>query len=254
MTTIIYPYLAKQSVWHEIIYSIRSVEKHFKGDFEICIVGNMPKGIDPKKVTYIPYKKNNNLPYARYMDAQLKLLAAVNDNRVSEDFVCMYDDIYFNEDTNIDLIRYRSLVATKKADYFKIEDIGGNGSQEWKLLLLKSFEILRAQCVTPYDFETHFPRWVNKYSFLEVAKIFDLANTAYQRWTLYYSCLSQLHGLEVKYYNEGNERLKVGFYGNKAAVYDLKGYAIINHNDIGLNSLLKKKISDLFYKKSKFEL
>lgn len=45
MIKIFYPYWAKASRWEELKYSLRSLEKNFKQDFEVWIVGDLPEWV-----------------------------------------------------------------------------------------------------------------------------------------------------------------------------------------------------------------
>lgn len=251
MISVVYPYLGGKAVWQEMIYSLRSLEKHFKEDFEVVIVGDMPEGINRDKVIHIQHKKNHALENARYMDAQLKLIAALESPLVSHEFLCMYDDIYFNKDFTANFFR-NTLLAQRDRTYYSLEQIGGSGSREWKLLLLKTMQALKNHGILGKDFESHLPRWVEKEKMLEVVAQFDLKNTAYQRWTLYYNYILSKKKQNVLFYRD-YEIIKAGYYLGESPTKDIDDYWFINHNDEGLSVNLKKKIKKLFPEKSRFE-
>jgi hypothetical protein len=252
MISVVYPYLGGKAIWREMIYSLRSLEKHFKEEFQVVIVGDMPDGIDKNKVIYIAHEKNYDLEHPRYMDAQLKLIAALESPLVSDEFLCMYDDIYFNKDFDADFFR-NTLLAQRKTTFKTIAEIPGNGSHEWKRLLLKSMNLLQEHDLQAYNFESHLPRWVNKAILKEVVKKFDLRNSAYQRWTLYYNYLLSKEIVNVLYFRE-HEYIKAGYYFDESPTDDIIEYWFINHNDAGLSEKLKKALKKLFPNKSRFEL
>jgi hypothetical protein len=252
MISVVYPYLGGKAIWREMIYSLRSLEKHFKEEFQVVIVGDMPDGIDKNKVIYIPHEKNYDLEHPRYMDAQLKLIAALESPLVSDEFLCMYDDIYFNKDFDADFFR-NTLLGQRNRTYNSLDEISGSGSREWKMLLLKTMNKLRSQNLTATDFESHLPRWVRKDVMKDVVDVFKLKDEAHQRWTLYYNCLLFNQKMEVLYYRE-HEIIKAGYYLGESPTQDISKYWFINHNDAGLSEKLKKALKKLFPNKSRFEL
>jgi hypothetical protein len=103
MTDIVY-ILGNGSKWqnNEIRYSLRSYFKHLTGIGKVFIVGHDP-GIF-KDVIHIPYQDKYAKNKAR--NIYEKILAACNDERVSDDFLCSSDDTFLLADNNLDNFPY----------------------------------------------------------------------------------------------------------------------------------------------------
>lgn len=94
-------YLVSPDLHHEHIelrYSIRSLVKHLIGLNRIFIVGHCPAFL--KDVIHIPVGDPHKHNAAR--NIYEKILAACNDERVSEDFFCISDDHILNRRYSID--------------------------------------------------------------------------------------------------------------------------------------------------------
>ena len=74
MIDVFYPYFETESTWHELRYSLRSIEKHFKFDFRVVIVGDLPCWIDPSSVLYIPHARIEGIHENTLYDAITKQL------------------------------------------------------------------------------------------------------------------------------------------------------------------------------------
>ena len=81
----------------DIKYSLRSLDKNFKGKGKVFIVGGRPNWINVNTVTHIyaEDKERNKL-----VNAIHKILIACKDKRISEDFILlMNDDFLFLKET-----------------------------------------------------------------------------------------------------------------------------------------------------------
>jgi len=103
---LIYP-IGYGSMWgnKELMYSLRSVEKHLKGFDRVFIVGRHPRWI--KGIEYLDIKddkenKEKNITFK---------VRAVCDTDISEDFVFMNDDHIFTQDTSVNIPNYWSLTC-----------------------------------------------------------------------------------------------------------------------------------------------
>jgi hypothetical protein len=80
----------------EIRYSLRSIETYLKFD-RVFIVGECPSFL--KNVIHIPYKENSN-PRVNHLEKVNEVIKRVPD--LSENFLLMYDDIFFIRSEDID--------------------------------------------------------------------------------------------------------------------------------------------------------
>lgn len=94
-------YVVSQDTHHqhiELRYSIRSLVKHLIGLNSIFIVGHCPAFL--KDVIHIPVPDIHKHNLAR--NIYEKILAACNDERISNDFFCLMDDHFLNRRYSID--------------------------------------------------------------------------------------------------------------------------------------------------------
>lgn len=103
MVSIVLPY--KHSLWNdtEIRYSLRSIEKHLHNYGELFIIGDKPKGIT--NYIHIPFVDDTRRVY-KERNIYLKVMEAVNDTRVTEDFLFVNDDHFLNSDYDADKFPY----------------------------------------------------------------------------------------------------------------------------------------------------
>src|SRR5690242_4297239 len=74
----------------ELIYALRSLEKNLNGFGEVFIVGDKINAL--KGLNYIKVKDDKSSKF-KERNIYRKILAACNDERVSEDFIFTNDDI-----------------------------------------------------------------------------------------------------------------------------------------------------------------
>ena len=92
MIGVYYPYLASASRWEELRYSLRSLDKYLKEDFEVWIVGDLPEWI--RNVKHIPHQKTEMTNAGVTYDAVSKLKLYIDNHESPDQFLRMYDDVY----------------------------------------------------------------------------------------------------------------------------------------------------------------
>lgn len=177
----VWPYIKSASFWHksglfnEIEWSIRSVRKFYPG--ARCIVfGDQPDA----DVEFIPVLRSETtrIDY-RHADI-MKKMEAIIDSDVSENFVFMYDDVYFLQKVDI-----KRQIALKKVEEIDIK--GRPGSLLYNNLWKSTFELLQSASDELYDWETHLPRVFNKQRMRWIIDTFDLHNNGLLMTSLYYT-------------------------------------------------------------------
>ena len=94
MIDVYYPFFEREANWHELRYSLRSIEKHFKFDFRVVITGDLPSWINPDSVLHIPHQRIEGIVQNTLYDAITKQLLFCQHPLTSSYFIRMYDDIY----------------------------------------------------------------------------------------------------------------------------------------------------------------
>lgn len=96
-TSIIIP-LGTGSRWNntELRFALRSVEKHLTGYGDVFIVGDLPDWC--RNVEHIPCYDQGDKTYDKERNIYTKIMAACNDERVTDDFLFMNDDHFLLQD------------------------------------------------------------------------------------------------------------------------------------------------------------
>lgn len=79
----------------ELRYCLRSIEKHLKGYGDIFLIGHKPNWV--KNIIHIPATDGDKI-YEKEKNIFNKIMLAVNDERVTDDFLFMNDDHYLMHD------------------------------------------------------------------------------------------------------------------------------------------------------------
>ena len=253
MIGVYYPYLEGAKKWEELKYSLRSLDRFFKEDFEVWIVGDLPSWI--KNVRHIPHKKTERIISSATYDAVSKLMQYIDNKDSPERFVRMYDDIYFIGDRKLaDLEVTRYLFSYEEL----LSGVCRSGSLIWQDQVRKSVEAARQLGYPGYLTETHCPEVFEKQKMLKVFELFGPLENRLLTSTLYFNVfpfdrlLKDRKTERALFYGHENDFS----YGNlSVSQLDqiLKGKYFMNHNDLGLDNNLKKYISKMFPKKSRFE-
>ena len=253
MIGVYYPYLESAKKWEELKYSLRSLDRFFDEDFEVWIVGDLPSWI--KNVRHIPHKKTERITSSATYDAVSKLEQYIGNNDSPERFVRMYDDIYF--------ISERTLADLEVTRYlFSYEELlsGGcrSGSLIWQDQVRKSVEAVRQLGYPGYMTETHCPEVFEKKKMQKVIELFCPLENRLLTSTLYFNVfpfdrvLKDRKTERALFYGQENDFSYGNLQGSQMQ-QAIKEKYFLNHNDLGLDTVLKKYISKLFPKKSRFE-
>ncbi len=148
---------------NEIRYSVRSIDGHF--DFgNLWIVGKMPKFFDDKKVHLI---EAEDIHSNKIKNAIAKISKACRERRISQEFILMNDDFFFNKrKKEIEYFNKGKLRITMKNHETK-------GGYYYKAIK-NTVSILKDMGIKdPLDFEVHYPIVFDKDKFLEMVASID---------------------------------------------------------------------------------
>lgn len=96
--TIAYP-LKSQKDYTELLYSLRSIEKHITPPYEIVIIGDTL----PDWITNVTWINIPEIKTSKHLSVKRKILAALSQG---EDIFYMNDDIYLLQDTDMNFPYY----------------------------------------------------------------------------------------------------------------------------------------------------
>jgi hypothetical protein len=176
----VYPYIEapswyyKAGTFYELDHSIRSVRRFFPRA-RIIVVGDDPR-LD---VEHIPVDRIYvSSIEVRHRDIIEKLSAVVDE---VDDFVLMYDDIFYLDVKKRDLKRQYALA--------KIDDLStynrGKGGLLYTRLWQKTYKKCAEMTDALYDWETHLPRYLESDKVKWLINTFDLKHNDYIITSLY---------------------------------------------------------------------
>jgi len=239
MTTFVYPYLKQQAEWNELEYSIRSVKKYFQGKSDIWVIGDKPS---LRGVNFIPSPRINCVR-GREFDVYHKLQIVMDDKRIPNEFVWMYDDTFFLQ--NIELEFLQQVIA-----YDYIYDIDkyikrGKVSIAYRSRFRATYDRLVKLKLPLWDYETHLPRWYAKDKLQQIFNRHHLHERLYLLSTLYFNTFYKAPETTVRRDPTIKAELYSTLSGEKL-LKALKGKKILNYWNPALNkdfkNLLRSKL------------
>jgi hypothetical protein len=159
MTSIVIPLAGHGhgSRWNdtELRYCLRSIEKHLSGHGDIFLIGHRPDWCI--NVHHIP-AVDGEMVYERDRNIFNKIMLAINDERVTENFLFMNDDHWLLKDYQAD--RFPIYCHGDLAEYVVREDLYGNTVKN---------TALHVDALSPY-FDVHCPIVYNKTIFPQLQR------------------------------------------------------------------------------------
>lgn len=215
----------------ELRCALRSIETYLSNVGEVFIIGELPDFVT--NVIHIPFEEDKRLRY-RDRNIMLKMKAACEDERVSDDFLMLHDDHF--------------LLAPYEADKFPYYHHGimqavDNQYGQTKQNTINAFGKDRIN-----DYDCHCPILFNKQMFLRTVSIPD--------WNIRFGyCLKTLYCVSNGIEGEQVEDLKIRYLSAeldiRKAIEGRKWFSIgdkaFNYTDMG------KVLSELYPVKSRYE-
>lgn len=240
---IIYPYI-DEAQWHELKYSLRSLEKNCDFIFKVWIVGDAPSWLS-KEVNVIALQQRFVDPAC---DVASKLKAVIDHPDVGDNFVWMNDDIYFINPVgleDIQILKVMGLISNRKADATDI----------WRLNLNRTYQKLVELDKSLWNYSTHLPCYYNKQLLLELFELLNLEEEPYLIATLYHN---YHFGHRIPYtLDDRTDSVKIGSYCSDFNMERMKEFfkkkKFFNHSVAGFNDKVKEILKKTFPRKSKFE-
>ena len=251
MVDIYYPYFEREATWQELRYSLRSIEKYFKFDFRVVLVGDMPEWLNSSDVLYIPHERVEGICDNTLYDAITKQLIFCDHPDTSMYFIRMYDDIYILND--VDILE----VGRFKAMYHSTEFPDRNGV--WWHQLYHTREVLEQKGYTVWNTETHLPELFNKEKLRWVIDAYSALEKRLLLSTLYFNTffpysipLRFSKDFAIQFYDDIDNDFYTSSRGDIPA--KCKGKTYLNHNNAGLTPAVQNFLTHKFPTKSRYEL
>jgi hypothetical protein len=154
--TLVYVIIKSKFDCAELRFSLRSIERFCSGTFKnIAIVGYIPDFIDQSKVLCYPYTKPKGID--RNYDQYMKILHALYQDDITDDFVHMHDDFFYIKPTNLSELPnyYRGELKDKPSEH-----------SYWNYMY-NTRVFLEKHNMPTIDWDCHAPFNINKSRFLE---------------------------------------------------------------------------------------
>ena len=144
----------------ELMYSLRSLEYNCMDYGRVFITGECPEYVDENKVVFTP-ADDVGVPM---MNHWWKVQQTIDRTDISDDFVLMYDDIFFTK-----------TVYLTDYPFYKRGVLGMlmTGGEVYRQNLLNTKIWLENHHYPIYDFELHVPCIYNREKFSSLRNIFD---------------------------------------------------------------------------------
>lgn len=250
MIQVYYPYYQPSARWHELRYSLRSLDKYFKEDFSVTIVGDLPPWA--RNVTHIPYQRVEHGPESGLYNTlrQLQLFLSHPSTLRPALFVRMHDDTYLLSNRSLSDMQLTRIIRPAQ----EVKTITSGGAL-WRKQVMDTYSEMVEFGLPGYMTESHCPEVFDIEAMESVYSIFGLPERMLLPSTLYYN----LYPWDRELIDRKEERAL--FYGEENLFSFLsqdieqkcQGKFYLNHNDTGLNSEMMDFISDYFPDKSRFE-
>ena len=143
----------------ELKYSLRSLEKFGYGVDRVFITGECPDFIDQTKIIHLP-EKDIGCPMINHW---WKVTQTITKTDISDDFLLMYDDIFFTSLSNI--MQYKGFFRGFLSEVC-------SGGQLYQKSLQNASAWLKTRNLTALDYELHIPIVYNRQNFQKLDPIF----------------------------------------------------------------------------------
>jgi hypothetical protein len=234
--------LGTSSIWgedEELKHCLRSVEKHLIGVGEVFIVGVLPKWAT--NVIHIAAKDEVGVQN-RSKNIFNKIMLAVADNRVTDDFLFMNDDHFLKHDFVANEFPYHY------REHDMIETVNRIKKLEWwKSLVTNTRDYLIANGKPVKMFDTHCPIVFNRNKFRELENVDWSKPNGYGIKSLY----ANIHLIQGTYYPD--RKLSPSDENEHNLLQKLKNVLYFSTPPL-IPAAQKKIITQLYPKKSKYEL
>lgn len=236
---IVIPYIKDEFWGEELRYALRSMEKNFKEEFKVNIIGYCPPWC--RNVDHIPYADDLSDPHLAFANSGTKLKIAME--RFKR-FVWTADDIYFLrpinlEDIKLPRVQYDAYAVSKKEGSYT----------EFQKVIWATSDKLRELDLTGYFPASHTPKYFESDKLAKVYELFPLEEGNYERSFAYFN----LFVPEKSKLVWRTDRISWMSRKDYKRQRDLGTAIFLNHNNSGLSGKVKKRIMEMFPEKSRFE-
>lgn len=226
--------LGTGSLWYnnELRFSLRSVEKHLKGEKRVFIVGYKPDWI--QNVIHIPAE--DKFRHEKEKNIFHKISVACQDERISDDFIFFNDDHFLLKDlTEIPYYHREGL-----------EEFVKGRATTYKISANNTLNVLKAKGKPTLNYDVHAPIVYNKSKFLELREY---------NWNIRYGMIVKSlycnhHGVEGEFLTDCKIQEAMTIENLEARIKDRPVFSI---GDRAICQTFNRFMEGLYPEKSIFE-
>ena len=173
----------------ELRYSLRSIEKHLKGVGNVFIVGERPDFLNDEIIHIQQPIVTGNAA----QNIAMNLLAACKDERLSETFLYMNDDVFFT--SNLEAANFLPYYKCNLSKTYQIN------TTDYRRHVKATMDTLTAQGHGTLNFDVHYPTIFDKHKLAEIIEANNFARPfGLTLKSLYFNTLGEkgIHRLDCK--------------------------------------------------------
>jgi hypothetical protein len=245
---IVYPNVANLAQWEELKYSLRSVEKNFKGSkYRIFIVGDLPEWAS-KEIIHIPCDHSGKTPR---IDILHKHEAVRNCEMVDEEYIWMNDDIYF-----VNPVQYADLCLNVSRQPLESAIKLMPAQTIWGKDNRATLELLQSEKIPSWNYGIHVPHRYEKEKVKFLVEKYEMLDKAIVLEQIYYNYWFRDFRPYLASLDLGNN---IVFSINRpnpnsgALKTQLKVKKFMNNGEAGMGYVLKELLKKMFPEPSVFE-
>lgn len=161
MIDILYITIPSRNYDLELKCSLRTLYMHVPDWDRIFITGTCPDFINQKKVIFTPCENESS---SKMINHWIKVQKTIDETDIGENFVLMYDDIFFTKDVRLETFPFyqKGKLGEDK-----------NGGQEYQKSINRTKKFLKKHNQPTNDYELHIPCIYNRYNFTKMRSIFE---------------------------------------------------------------------------------
>lgn len=234
--SVIIPYRSGTKNITELIYALRSLENNLKGLGEVFVCGEKITAL--KVLNYISVKDDKGSQF-KERNIYRKILAACNDERVSENFLFVNDDHFLLKEYDIN-----SLPNYFKGELYESMKLTNPG---YRKSLNHTRRYLISNGKPTLDYDVHFPIIYNKKQFMDTFQGID--------WNIDYgfvikSFICNSIGVAGELMTDCKIREKLTYNQIKERLANRDWFSTADH---AINDDMIKFLEETYPKKSKYE-
>jgi len=236
----------KPSKWQEIVFCVRSIQRHYKDLNNIIIISE--SNPDIPGTSHFPYADITTAEAADYRILGQHIKQKIYTCAIKlglREFIMQGDDQYWLKPVTDSFFRQQqawlSQLTIEQINNRKQQLLAaGERHQNWELYLIDTLEYLEKNNKPFTNYALHMPVHLTIKE-LETAREF-FGSWNFQLDSGVYNLSQRKLGLQIE-----TGKLKKGVYNKQTDLSDIDDYLFLSHDDHGLTPLLKDFIISRFY-------